>query len=147
MLGRFRKFCRLGKFYTMSTIFKFEEIICWKEARILNKAIRDLVSNKRFENDYRLINQILGSAGSIMDNIAEGFERGGNKEFIHFLFIAKGSCAELRSQSFRALDAGFMSQQEFDSFYEKTEKISYLIMKLIQYLKSSAIKGYKFKNN
>ena len=147
MLGRFRKFCRLGKFYTMSTIFKFEEIICWKEARILNKAIRDLVSNKRFENDYRLINQILGSAGSIMDNIAEGFERGANKYIIHFLFIAKGSCAELRSQSFRALDAGFISQQEFDSFYEKTEKISYLIMKLIQYLKSSAIKGYKFKNN
>jgi four helix bundle protein len=130
----------------MSTIYKFEEIICWKEARILNKFIRDLVIKKRFENDFRLINQILGSAGSIMDNIAEGFERGGNKEFVYFLFIAKGSCAELRSQSFRALDAGFISQFEFENIYEKTEKISYLIMKLIQYLKSSDVKGYKFKN-
>jgi four helix bundle protein len=130
----------------MSTILKFEEIICWKEARILNKLIRDLVARKKFENDFRLINQILGSAGSIMDNIAEGFERGGNKEFIQFLFIAKGSCAELRSQTYRALDANFITQEEFEYIYGKTEKISYLIMKLIQYLKGSDVKWYKFKN-
>lgn len=128
----------------MPTIKKFEEIICWKEARLLNQIMRNYISQKRFENDYRLINQILGSAGSIMDNIAEGFERGGNKEFVYFLFIAKGSCAELRSQSFRALDAGFINKQEFELIYEKTEKISFLIMKLIQYLKNSEIKGYKF---
>lgn len=130
----------------MSTILKFEEIVCWKEARILNKLIRDFVAQKKFENDFRLINQILGSAGSIMDNIAEGFERGGNKEFIQFLFISKGSCAELRSQTYRALDAKFITKEEFENIYGKTEKISYLIMKLIQYLKSSDIKGYKFKN-
>ncbi len=129
----------------MSTIAKFEEIICWKEARLLNQLIRKYVSERRFENDFRLINQILGSAGSIMDNIAEGFERGGNKEFVQFLYFAKGSCAELRSQSFRALDAKFISQSEFDFIYEKTEKISYLIFKLIQYLKNSEIKRYKFK--
>ena len=128
------------------TIKKFEDIICWQEARVLNKFMRKLIREKRFELNYRLINQIEGSAGSIMDNIAEGFERGGNKEFVYFLFIAKGSCAELRSQSFRALDAGFISQFEFENIYEKTEKISYLIMKLIQYLKSSDVKGYKFKN-
>jgi four helix bundle protein len=130
----------------VSTILKFEEIVCWKEARILNKLIRDFVAQKKFENDFRLINQILGSAGSIMDNIAEGFERGGNKEFIQFLFISKGSCAELRSQTYRALDAKFITKEEFENIYGKTEKISYLIMKLIQYLKSSDIKGYKFKN-
>jgi four helix bundle protein len=130
----------------MSTILKFEEIVCWKEARILNKLIRDFVAQKKFENDFRLINQILGSAGSIMDNIAEGFERGGNKEFIQFLFISKGSCAELRSQTYRALDAKFITKEEFENIYGKTEKISYLIMKLIQYLKSTDIKGYKFKN-
>jgi len=112
----------------------------------LNKLIRDFVAQKKFENDFRLINQILGSAGSIMDNIAEGFERGGNKEFIQFLFISKGSCAELRSQTYRALDAKFITKEEFENIYGKTEKISYLIMKLIQYLKSSDIKGYKFKN-
>jgi four helix bundle protein len=130
----------------MSTILKFEEMLCWKEARLLNQLIRKYVSDRKFENDFRLINQILGSAGSIMDNIAEGFERGGNKEFVQFLYFAKGSCAELRSQSFRALDAKFITQSEFDFIYEKTEKISYLIFKLIQYLKNSDIKGYKFKS-
>jgi four helix bundle protein len=130
----------------MSTILKFEEMLCWKEARLLNQLIRKYVSERKFENDFRLINQILGSAGSIMDNIAEGFERGGNKEFVQFLYFAKGSCAELRSQSFRALDAKFITQSEFDFIYEKTEKISYLIFKLIQYLKNSDIKGYKFKS-
>ena len=130
----------------MSTIKRFEEIISWKEARELNRILRKLIKEKRFERNFGLISQIERSAGSIMDNIAEGFERGGNKEFIYFLFIAKGSCAELRSQSFRALDAGFISQHEFEHIYEKKEKISYLIMKLIQYLKSSGIKGYKFKN-
>ena len=121
-------------------------MLCWKEARLLNQLIRKYVSDRKFENDFRLINQILGSAGSIMDNIAEGFERGGNKEFVQFLYFAKGSCAELRSQSFRALDAKFITQSEFDFIYEKTEKISYLIFKLIQYLKNSDIKGYKFKS-
>ncbi len=121
-------------------------MLCWKEARLLNQLIRKYVSERKFENDFRLINQILGSAGSIMDNIAEGFERGGNKEFVQFLYFAKGSCAELRSQSFRALDAKFITQSEFDFIYEKTEKISYLIFKLIQYLKNSDIKGYKFKS-
>ncbi len=129
----------------MSTIRKFEEIVCWKEARLLNQVMRKFVSEKRFESDFRLTNQILGSAGSIMDNIAEGFERGGNKEFIYFLYISKGSCAELRSQAFRALDAGFLTKSEFEHIYEKTEKISFLILKLIQYLKKADVKGYKFK--
>jgi four helix bundle protein len=128
----------------MPTIKKFEYFICWKEARTLNQVIRKFVSEKRFENDFRLIHQMLGSAGSIMDNIAEGHERGGNKEFIQFLYYSKGSCAELRSQSFRALDAGFLTQAEFEYLYEKTEKVSFLIFKLINYLKQSDIKGYKY---
>lgn len=76
----------------MATIDRFEQIVSWQEPRKLNKDIGGLIDDGRFKNSYRLINQIEGSVRSIMDNIAEGFERGGNKEFIQFLYIAKGSC-------------------------------------------------------
>ena len=129
----------------MATITKFEDILCWQEARMLNKFMRNLIKQKRFEHNYRLINQIEGSAGSIMDNIAEGFDRGGNKEFILFLYYAKGSCAELRSQSYRALDAEYIIQSEFEEINDKCLRINYLISRLINYLKTTEIKGMKFK--
>jgi four helix bundle protein len=129
----------------MATINKFEEIISWKEARELNKSIGNLIETKRFNTNFRLINQVEGSAGSIMDNIAEGFERGGNREFIQFLFIAKASCGELRSQLYRALDRNYIDQQEFDSLSIHAMKISSLIQKLISYLDKSEIKGIKYK--
>ena len=129
----------------MATIKRFEEIISWKEARELNKIIGNLIDSNRFKTNFRLINQIEGSAGSIMDNIAEGFERGGNKEFIQFLFISKGSCGELRSQLYRALDRNYITQQEFDLFSVHAMKISSLIQKLITYLENSELKGIKFK--
>ena len=129
----------------MATITKFEDILCWQEARTLNKFIRNLIKEKRFEHNFRLINQIEGSAGSIMDNIAEGFDRGGNKEFILFLYYAKGSCAELRSQSYRALDAEYIIQSEFEEINDKCLRINYLISRLINYLKTTEIKGMKFK--
>lgn len=129
----------------MATFERFEEIISRQEARELNKTIGKLIIEKRFENNFRLINQIEGSAGSIMDNIAEGFERGGNKEFIQFLYIAKGSCGELRSQLYRATDRGYITQEEFDSISLHAMKISSLIQKLINYLESSPLKGNKYK--
>jgi four helix bundle protein len=129
----------------MATITKFEDILCWQEARTLNKFIRNLIKEKRFEHNFRLINQIEGSAGSIMDNIAEGYDRGGNKEFILFLYYAKGSCAELRSQSYRALDAEYIIQSEFEEINDKCLRINYLISRLINYLKTTEIKGMKFK--
>ena len=129
----------------MATITKFEDILCWQEARTLNKYMRNLIKEKRFEHNFRLINQIEGSAGSIMDNIAEGFDRGGNKEFILFLYYAKGSCAELRSQSYRALDAEYIFQNEFEEINDKCLRINFLISKLINYLKTTEIKGMKFK--
>lgn len=129
----------------MATITKFEDILCWQEARMLNKYMRNLIKEKRFEHNFRLINQIEGSAGSIMDNIAEGFDRGGNKEFILFLYYAKGSCAELRSQSYRALDAEYIFQKEFEEINDKCLRINFLISKLINYLKTTEIKGIKFK--
>lgn len=129
----------------MATFKRFEEIISWQEARELNKTIGKLINDKRFENNFRLINQIEGSAGSIMDNIAEGFERGGNKEFIQFLYIAKGSCGELRSPLYRALDRNYITQKEFEELSFHAMKISTLIQKLISYLANSEIKGIKYK--
>ncbi|HEV8287360.1 MAG TPA: four helix bundle protein [Chitinophagaceae bacterium] len=114
----------------MATIEKFEQIVSWQEAKILNKNIGDLIDSGRFKRSFRLINQIEGSAGSIMDNIAEGFERGGNKEFIQFLYMAKGSCGELRSQLYRALDRSYITQKEFDSLSIHSMKISGLIKNL-----------------
>lgn len=129
----------------MATIERFEQIISWKESRELNKIIGKLIDEDRFKRSYRLINQIEGSAGSIMDNIAEGFERGGNKEFIQFLYIAKGSCGELRSQLYRALDRDYISDKEFNTLSVHAMKISSLIQKVITYLESSDIKGIKYK--
>ena len=133
----------------MSKIERFEQIISWKESRELNKIIGKLIDEKRFENNFSLINQIQGSAGSIMDNIAEGFERSGNKEFIQFLYIAKGSCGELRSQLYRAFDRNYITQGEFDFISSLAIKISSLIQKLINYLHNSSLKGieYKVRNN
>jgi four helix bundle protein len=130
----------------MATIERFEQIISWQGARILNKQVGDLIDGGRLKKNFRLINQIEGSAGSIMDNIAEGFERGGNKEFIQFLYVAKGSCGEFRSQLYRALDRDYITQKEFDSLSIHAMKISSLIQKLIKYLETSPIKGTKYKN-
>ncbi|RYY65745.1 MAG: four helix bundle protein [Chitinophagaceae bacterium] len=129
----------------MSTIQKFEEIVSWQEARILNQEMGKLIDTERFSKNFRLIAQIEGSAGSIMENIAEGFERGGNKEFLQFLYIAKGSCGELRSQLYRALDRNYIDEMEFEKYSTHTKKINFLIQKLIAYLSSSPIKGVKYK--
>jgi len=129
----------------MATIGKFEEIVSWREARVLNQNVGKLIDSGRFKHSYRLIGQIEGSAGSIMDNIAEGFERNGNKEFIQFLYIAKGSCGELRSQLFRALDRDYINQKEFDELSSHAMRISSLIQKLIIALGDSDFKGIKYK--
>jgi len=84
------------------TIERFEELDVWQDARELCVMIKELCNKDSFAKDYTLRNQILSSSGSIMDNIAEGYERGGNKELIQFLYIAKGSCGETRSQIYRA---------------------------------------------
>jgi four helix bundle protein len=129
----------------MATINSFEDIISWKEARVLNENIGKLIDSGRFKQNYRLINQIEGSAGSIMDNIAERFERGGNREFIQFLYIAKASCGEFRSQLYRAFDRKLISKVEFEIFSVHAKKISSLIQKLITYLQNSEDKGIKYK--
>lgn len=129
----------------MSTILRFEEIISWQEARKINMEIGKLIDSERFKKNYRLIGQIEGSAGSIMDNIAEGFERGGIKEFIQFLYIAKASCGELRSQLYRAIDRKYINEKEFETLSIQAKRISSLIQKLIIYLRQTEMKGDKNK--
>jgi four helix bundle protein len=89
----------------MATINSFEEIESWKKARIVCKKIGDLIDDGKFNKSYKLISQIEASSGSVMDNIAEGFERGTRAEFIQFLGYSKGSCGEVRSQLYRLLIA------------------------------------------
>ena len=131
----------------MATIQKFEEIASRIEARALNEILGKLIDENRFKTNFRLINQIEGSAGSVMDNIAEGFERGGNKELIQFLFITKGSCGELRSQLYRAIDRKYISNDEFHIISEKAKRVSSLIQKFINYLKQTELKGAKYSGD
>ena len=126
-------------------IERFEELDIWKEARELCQLIRDITSEKGLNQDYKFRDQIRGSSGSIMDNIAEGFERDGKKEFIQFLSVAKGSCGETRSQCYRALDYGYIDQEQFNMVHERTIQISKKTSTLIKYLKSTEISGLKYK--
>ena len=129
----------------MAKFKKFEEIEAWRKARILSSMIYHETNKESFKRDFVLIKQIRRSSGSIMDNIAEGFERGGNKEFIQFLYISKGSAAETKSQLYRAFDQNYISKDGFNKYYDLTNEIGYMIGKLIQYLKNSGYKGVKFK--
>ncbi len=129
----------------MATISRFEDIKAWQQARELCKLIHGFTLNPAFSKDFRLVGQIKGSSGSIMDNIAEGFERNGNREFIQFLSIAKGSSGETRSQLYRALDNEYISKDEFDKAFQMAEESSKLISGFMEYLNQSEIKGSKFK--
>jgi four helix bundle protein len=120
-------------------------ILSWQKARELNKIIGGIIDSGKFKRSYKLISQIEGSAGSVMDNIAEGFERGGNKEFVQFLYISKGSCGEFRSQLYRALDRNYLNLDEFNELYNMAKDIIVLLQKLIDYLEKSELKGPKYK--
>jgi four helix bundle protein len=131
----------------MATVTKFEELEAWQLARELATEIFEAFSNSEsFSRDYKLKDQINGSSGSVMDNIAEGFERGGRNEFINFLTYSKGSAGEVKSQLYRALDRKYIMQEQFDRLYEKTDLIGKKTGSFINYLNSSEHKGNKFKN-
>ena len=108
----------------MATIEKFEDIEAWSLARELANDIFKLTLRDNFKLDFSLVNQIRSSSGSTMDNIAEGFERDGKKEFLQFLSIAKASSGETRSQLYRALDRKYITEQEFEHVKNKSIKIS-----------------------
>lgn len=106
---------------------RFEDLIAWQKARELTRSIYEATRKNDFARDLGLSGQIQRAAVSIMSNIAEGFERGGHKEFQHFLVIAKGSCAEGRSQLYVAFDIGYLSPDEFDRLMALTEEVGRII--------------------
>ncbi len=122
----------------------FEDLPVWQKARELASYVFELTLKEPFCNDFKFRDQIRASSGSVMDNIAEGFERGGNKEFIQFLYIAKGSCGETRSQSYRAFDFRYITQEVLDELIRKTKELSKELASFSQYLRNSGMKGEKY---
>ena len=130
----------------MASVKDFEELAILQKARELSQRIYPVTNKVGFKSDFRFVQQIRAAAGSIMDNIAEGFERGGNKEFLNFLYIAKGSCGEVRSQLIRANDVGYLTHEEYEDLYTECRKLSASIMNFIKELRASEYTGAKFKN-
>ncbi len=129
----------------MATIKSFEDIESWKKAREVCRILGKIIDEGKFRRSYRLIHQVEGSSGSVMDNIAEGFERGTRAEFIQFLGYAKGSCGELRSQLYRALDRTFITENEFNELKILILNTSGLIQNFITYLQNSEVDGIRKK--
>ena len=122
----------------------FEDLEIWKEARRVTYEIYRLASSAKFK-DFALRDQIRRAAVSVMSNIAEGFERSGNPEFIQFLYVAKGSCGEARSQLYVAVDQGYITANESTELQASLKRLSSMIGSLISYLKSSGMKGSKYQ--
>jgi len=131
----------------MATITKFEDLEIWQLARTQTNNFGRLVETTPLAKDFELRNQMNASSGSVMDCIAEGFERSGNNEFKNFLVIAKGSNGEFRSQLYRCLDRKHIAQDECDELYQKNIILGNKIMSFIIYLQSSPFKGQRHKTN
>jgi four helix bundle protein len=129
----------------MATITRFEDLEIWKEARRLAKEIHLITVETDLKSDFRFRDQIKASSGSVMDNIAEGFERNGNLEFRQFLSIAKGSAGETRSQLYRVLDYNYIDVVKFEILKTDFENLSGKINNFISYLNKKDFKGTKFQ--
>ena len=125
-------------------ISRIEDLMVWQNARVISKGVYTITRKPEFERDYRFVQQIRAAAGSIMDNIAEGFGRGGNKEFLQFLSIARGSCQEVLSQLYRAYDVQYISEEEFDKLKGEINTISAMIYHLVEKIRQSELKGTKY---
>jgi len=118
-------------------ITRFEDIDAWQEARKLVKMVYDVIKKSpKFRKDFRLVNQVQDAAVSAMSNIAEGFARRSNREFIQFLFISKSSAAEVQSQLYVALDQEYINEDDFERIYNQAEVVSKMDSGFIKYLYS-----------
>ena len=131
----------------MATITKFEDLDTWNLARIQSKDFYYLSHNTSLSKDYELKNQMNAASGSVMDCIAEGFERSGNLEFKNFLTIAKGSNGEFRSQLYRCLDRRHISIEKFNDLYTRNVSLGKKIMSFINYLQKTKYKGQSRRTN
>jgi four helix bundle protein len=128
----------------MATIKRFEDLEIWQESRRLSKEIILLSKTTDLKTDFKLKGQIKSSSGSVMDNIAEGFERNGNGEFKQFLSVAKGSAGESRSQLYRVFDNDYITEEKLNMLVADYEKLSIKIHNFITYLNNNDFKGPKF---
>jgi len=131
----------------MATIQKFEDLKVWQKARELSQKIYPLTFIEPICSDFRDKDQIRGSLGSIMDNIAEGFGRGSRLGFITGLNISRGETDELKSQLYRGLDNNYFSNDQFIEFYALADQVTKMNTSLITYLNKSKIKGQRFKQS
>jgi len=129
----------------MSSIKSFEDLKVWQKARQLCKEVHQLINQENFSRDFGLKNQLNRFTGSIMDNIAEGFGRAGNPEFISFLNIARGSAFEAKSQFYRALDRGYVSAEKFESLTYMITEIVKMIASLIRHLMTNEHNAFRNK--
>jgi four helix bundle protein len=129
----------------MARIEKFEDLEVWQRAWEICKFIEELILSTPIHKNIRLRNQMEGNSGSIMDNIAEGFDRDGNREFLNFLSYSKGFASELKSQAYRVLDKKYITKEQFDEISEMCETTKNKIGAFMYYLRNSEIKGQKFK--
>ena len=129
----------------MNKIERFEDIVAWQKARVLTKQIYATAKIGAFARDYGLKDQIQRSSVSTMANIAEGFERGGDKEFLQFLSDSKGSCGEVKSHLYVAVDQNYITPITFDDLYGKANEVSRLVGGFMTYLRDSTLRGNKYR--
>jgi four helix bundle protein len=116
-------------------VTRFEDLQCWQEARkLVNMVYEAIKKSPEFQKDFRLVGQITDASVSSMSNIAEGFSRRSDKEFIQFLFVSKSSATEVQSEAYVALDQKYISEDEFQKIYDQAEKVSRMNSGLITYL-------------
>jgi four helix bundle protein len=118
---------------------KFEDLICWQKARKLADSIYHLTRQSEFARDFTLRNQILGAAGSVMHNIAEGADAGTDREFTRFLKMSRRSVSEIQSELYLALDRGYITENDLQVVYDETAQVKRLINGLLSYLRKSIL--------